>query len=183
MRRPVTTHALAAAVAVALTLAACGGDDAAGGDEAGDTSTTTDAETTTTEDPREALEAEIVAAYEASWTDFIRAGDPPKPDAPFLGDHLSGDALTISRNLLHEAEAEGVVVRGTYEFDARVTELADDRAVVEDCGFDQMEVVNPGSGEVVERHDSERDGVVAELTREGSTWKVIKYTNDDQVCG
>jgi hypothetical protein len=95
---------------------------------------------------------------------------------------MAGGALEVSRNLLHELQAEGVVLRGTYQFDARVIELADDRAVVEDCGLDQMEVVSPASGEVVEPHDDERDGVVAELTLEGGSWKVISYSNDGEVC-
>jgi hypothetical protein len=174
---PVT---LAALIALAFAVAACGDSDDGG--EAGGESSTADDPTTTSEDPREALEADVVAAYEASWTDFIKAGDPPSPDAEFLADHMAGDALEVSRNLLHQLQAEGVVLRGTYQFHARVTELAGDRAVVEDCGLDEMEVVSPASGEVVEPHDDERDGVVAELTLEGGSWKVISYANDGQVC-
>jgi hypothetical protein len=174
---PVT---LAALTALAFTVAGCGGDD----DEVGQSAEppTADDETATTEDPRESREADVVAAYEASWTDFIKAGDPPSPDAEFLEHHMAGDALEVSRNLLHELQAEGVVLRGTYQFHARVTELADERAVVEDCGLDQMEVISPTSGEVVEPHDDERDGVVAELTLEGESWKVISYADDGQVC-
>jgi hypothetical protein len=174
---PVT---LAALTALAFIVAGCGGGDDAGGQSA--EPPTADDETATTEDPRESREADVVAAYEASWTDFIKAGDPPSPDAEFLEDHMDGDALEVSRNLLHELQAEGVVLRGTYQFDARVTELADERAVVEDCGLDQMEVISPTSGEVVEPHDDERDGVVAELTLEGGSWKVISYADDGQVC-
>jgi hypothetical protein len=175
---PVTLVAL---TAVAFVAAGCGGDDDGG--EAGDTSATAEDETTATEDPREALQADVVASYEASWTDFIKAGDPPSPDAEFLAEHLSGEALETTRDLLRQYEAEGVVVRGTYEFDAQVRELADDRAVVEDCGFDQLQLVVPGSGTVVETFDDQRDGLVAELTLEGSSWKVISYADDGQVCG
>jgi hypothetical protein len=170
---------LVALTAVALAVASCGGDDD-GGDEGAEPPTAD--ETATTEDPQDGREADVVAAYEASWNDFIRAANPPSPDAEFLADHLAGDALEVSRNLLHELQAEGVVLRGTYQFDARVIELADASAVVEDCGLDQMEVVSPASGEVVEPPDDERDGVVAELTLEGGTWKVISYANDGQVC-
>ena len=177
MGKPGAPLTLVALTALAFAVAGCGGDDG----ESVDPPTAED-ETTTTEDPQESHEADVVAAYAASWTDFIKAGDPPSPDAVFLADHMSGDALEVSRNLLHELQAEGVVLRGTYQFDARVTELADDRAVVEDCGLDQMEVVSPTSGEVVEPHDDERDGVVAELTLEGGSWKVISYADDGQVC-
>jgi hypothetical protein len=175
---PVTLAALAA---LAIVVAGCGGDDDGGDGQSADTPTAED-ETATSEDPQESREAEVVDAYEASWTDFIKAGDPPSPDAEFLADHMAGDALEVSRNLLNELQAEGVVLRGTYEFDARVTDLADEQAVVEDCGLDQMEVVSPASGEVVEPHDDERDGVVAELTLEGGSWKVISYSDDGQVC-
>jgi hypothetical protein len=177
--KPGAPLTLVALTALAFVTASCGGDDD-GGEESAEPPTAD--ETATTEDPQQGREADVVAAYEASWTDFIKAGDPPSPDAEFLSEHMAGDALEVSRNLLHELQAEGVVLRGTYEFHARVTELAGDRAVVEDCGLDQMEVVSPASGEVVEPHDDERDGVVAELTREGGSWKVISYTNDGQVC-
>jgi hypothetical protein len=178
--KPGAPPTLVALTALAFVVASCGGDDD-DGEESAEPPTVD--ETATTEDPQQGREADVVAAYEASWTDFIRAGDPPSPDAEFLADHMAGDALEVSRNLLHELQAEGVVLRGTYEFHARVIELADTRAVVEDCGLDQMEVVSPASGEVVEPHDDERDGVVAELTLEGGSWKVIRYANDGQVCG
>jgi len=181
VRKPGAPLTLAALTAFAVGFTACGGD---GGEAAGDTTTTVAAdETTTTEDPREALEAEVVAAYEASWTDFIEAGDPPAPEAEFLASHLSGDALETTRDLLRRYEAEGVVVRGTYRFDARVRQLGDDRAVVEDCGLDQLQLVVPSSGTVVETFDDQSDGLVAELTLEGSSWKVISYADDGQVCG
>jgi hypothetical protein len=179
--KPGAPRTLVALTALAFVVAGCGGDDDGGSEELAGASATDD-ETTTMEDPREAVEVEVVAAYEASWTDFIKAGDPPSPDAEFLVEHLSGEALEVSRNLLHELQAEGVVLRGTYEFDVRVTELAEDTAAVEDCGLDQMEVISPTSGEVVEAHDDQRDGIVAELTLEGGSWKVISYKDDNQVC-
>jgi hypothetical protein len=175
-------HVALAALAAALVLAvaACGGDD--GGDDDAGATTGADDETTTTEDPQAALESEVVAAYEASWTDFIAAGDPPSPDAESLTNHLTGDALAVSRNLLNQLRSEGVVLRGTYEFNAGVSELDSDRAVVEDCGVDRMQVVDPGSGRVVEDYDDEPDGIVAELTLEGGSWKVTSYTDDSGVC-
>jgi hypothetical protein len=175
---PVT---LAALTALAFMVAGCGGgDDSA---EAGGETTTADDETTTSEDPRDVLEADALAAYEASWNDFIKAGNPPSPDAEFLAEHMAGDALDVTRNLLRQYHAEGVVLRGTFEVDAVVTESSDDRAVIEDCALDRLEVVVPDSGRVAEGHDAERDGFVAELIVEGGLWKVISLTDDDQVCG
>jgi hypothetical protein len=177
--KPGAPLTLVALTAVAFAVAGCGGDDSSGGAGA---ATAAEDEAPTTEGPQQRLEADVIAAYEASWSDFIEAGDPPSPDAEFLADHMTGKALDVSRNLLHQLQAEGVILRGSYEFDARVTELAEDRAVVEDCGLDRMEVVSPTSGEVVEPHDDERDGIVAELTLEGGVWKVISYADDGEVC-
>jgi hypothetical protein len=182
--KPGAPLTLVALTALAFTVAGCSGDDDGGGagGEARVSPTAAD-ETPTTENSREALEAEIIAAYEASWNDFIKAGNPPSPEAEFLVQHLSGEALETTRDLLRQYEAEGVVVRGTYEFDATVRDLGDDRAVVEDCGFDQLQLVIPSSGTVVETFDNQRDGLVAELTLEGSSWKVIGYADNAEVCG
>jgi hypothetical protein len=175
---PVTLAALAA---LAIVVAGCGGDDDSA--EPGGETTTADDETTTSEDPRDVLKADALAAYEASWNDFVKAGNPPSPDAEFLADHMAGDALDVTRNLLRQYHAEGVVLRGTFEVDAVVTELSEDRAVIEDCALDQLEVVVPDSGRVAEGHDDEPDGFVAELIVEGGLWKVISLTDDDQGCG
>jgi hypothetical protein len=180
--KPGAPLTLAALTALALVVAGCGGDDDGGDGQSADRPTAED-EPPTTEDPQEGLAADVVAAYEASWTDFIKAGDPPSPDAEFLADHMAGDALDVTRNLLRQYDAEGVVLRGMFTVDAAVTELSEDRAVIEDCALDQLEVVVPDSGRVAEGHDDERDGFVAELSVEGGLWKVISLTDDDQVCG
>jgi hypothetical protein len=180
--KPGAPLTLAALAVLALVVAGCGGDDD-GGDVQSDDPPTAEDEPPTTEDPQESLAADVVAAYEASWTDFIKAGDPPSPDAEFLADHMAGDALDVTRNLLRQYHAEGVVLRGTFTVDAAVTELSEDRAVIEDCALDQLEVVVPDSGRVAEGHDNEHDGFVAELSVEGGLWKVISLTDDDQVCG
>ena len=101
---------------------------------------------------------------------------------PVTRRHLMPSSLRITwpatpsrypRNLLHQLPAEGVVLRGTYEFDARVTEFADDRAVVEDCGLDQIEVVSPDlrrGGRASRRRARRRRG---RTDVEGGSWKVI----------
>ena len=181
MGKPGAPLTLVALTALAFMVPGCGGDDG-GGEAGGETSSAAD-ETTTSEDPRDVLGADVLAAYAASWNDFIKAGDPPSPDAEFLADHMAGDALDVTRNLLRQYHAEGVVLRGTFDVDAVVTDMKEDSAVIEDCALDQLEVVAPDSGRVAEGHDDEREGFVAELIVEGGLWKVISLTDDDQVCG
>lgn len=170
MRRVVAAGAVMVA---ALVLAgACGDDDDAGPvTDLGDRTTTT----LSTED-------QIVAAYEASWNDFIKAGDPPQPDAEFLADHNTGDALTAARNLLQGYVSEGVAMRGTYEFDAKVVDSADTTATVHDCGLNQLQVVRPDTGEVLDQSDDVRDGLVAAMVLEGGDWKVTSLQNSQEVC-
>jgi hypothetical protein len=161
--------------ALALVGASCGGDDDSSTPvtDLGDDGDTGDSPT---------VDEEIVAAYEASWNDFIRAGDPPQPDAPFLADHNTGEALTAARNLLQGYVAEGVVMRGTYEFDAEVVDSGDVAATVHDCGLNQLEAVLAATGEVVDQSDDVRDGLIASLVVEGGEWKVTSLENSEEVC-
>jgi hypothetical protein len=155
---------------------ACGDDDSStpatdlGNDD--DTATTDNATT----------EEELVAAYEASWNDFIRAGDPPQPDAPFLADHTTGEALTAVQNLLQGYVAEGVVMRGSYEFNARVVESGEREATVHDCGLNQLQAVVAATGEVVDQSDDVPDGLIAALVLEDGNWKVSSLENSGEVC-
>src|SRR5262245_15172922 len=160
-------------VGALVLLGACGDDDSStpatdlGDDDTGDNATT---------------DEELVAAYEASWNDFIRAGDPPQPDAPFLADHNTGVALTAARNLLQGYAAEGVVMRGTYEFDAKVVDTNVNAATVHDCGLNQLVGILASTGEVVARSDDVRDGLIADLVLEGGEWKVTSLQKSDAVC-
>ena len=161
-------------VGALVLLGACGDDDSSTPATALDDDDTTDT-TATTED-------ELVAAYEASWNDFIRAGDPPQPDAPFLADHTTGEALTAVQNLLRSYEAEGVVMRGTYEFNATVAESGEREATVHDCGLNQLQAVTAATGEVVDQSDDVPDGLIAALVLEDGEWKVTSLQNSEEVC-
>ena len=167
--------ALCAVAAVAALTAGCGDDESS-------SPPTTDAEGTTTEDDRAADEADVLAAYQAQWDGYIAAGDPPDPDAEEIAEHATGDVLEGTRDVLRQFEAEGVVVRGSYETDGVVAQLNDDRAVVEDCGLDQIELIVAATGAVVEDSDDIRDGLVVELVLEDGTWKVSKLSRDEGVC-
>jgi len=91
-------------------------------------------------------------------------------------------ALTAARNLLAQYVAEGVVMRGTYEFDAEVVETGDSAATVHDCGLNQLVGVLPSTGEVVEENDDVRDGLIASMVLEGGEWKVTSLEKSEEVC-
>ena len=125
----------------------------------------------------------MIAAVRGRLAGRHRGGRPARPrDSPDLAARVTGDALTNFRNFLAQNASEGVAVRGTYEFDPVVVSLSGDTATVEDCGLDQTQLVVMATGEVVEPFDQERDGIVAELVREGETWKVTTVRDDPQVC-
>jgi hypothetical protein len=52
---------------------------------------------------------------------------------------------------------------------------------VEECGLDRTELVVIATGEVAEDSDDLRDGIVAELVKEDSAWKVTSLRDDS--CG
>jgi hypothetical protein len=172
--------ALAAVVACAL-VAGCGdsGDDPVTDLDEDDEAAVGDGAA----DDRLEQEAAAVAAYEANWNNLIAAGDPPDPDSPVLAEHATGEALAGFRSTLASYEAEGIAFRGSYEFDARATEVTATRAVVEDCGLDQTELVVIATGEVAEDSDDVRDGIVADLVLEDDAWKVTSLRDDPEVCG
>jgi hypothetical protein len=147
-----------------------------------ETTITSEPETTSTEDPQAAAEADVLAAYDALWDAYLRAGDPPAPDAPFLAEHQTGNMLEGLRNNLRKLQAEGLAIRGSYETDSVVTQLGATTAVVEDCGLDQTEIYRIRDGSVVEDSDDERDGLILELVAEEGSWKVSDLEPDQEVC-
>lgn len=161
-----------------------GGDDASSTPTIGEpeTTTTSEPETTSTVDPQAAAEADVLAAYDAHWDAYLRAGDPPTPDAPFLAEHETGNMLEGARHNLSKLQAEGLAIRGRYETDAVVTQLGATTAVVEDCGLDQTEIYRVRDGSVVEDSDDERDGLIVELVVENGSWKVSDLEPDQGVC-
>lgn len=139
-------------------------------------------ETTPTTESVDDVEAAIIKSYEASWLDYLEAGDPPDPDAEILAEHSTGSALDASRTVLGGYLAEGIVLRGTYEFDAEAIDVSEDTARVADCGLDQSALLIEANGKVVEPFDDERDGLIAEMVLEDGTWKVASLKNAPEVC-
>ena len=174
---------VAAALAVAVVCGAatgCGDDPEEERDPGAEGAGEGDA--TGTSEPDDAGAA-AVAAYEANWSNLLAAADPPDPESPALDEHATGEMLAHFRDTLERYAAEGLVLRGTMEFDAEAVEVTEERAVVEDCGLDKTEVVVAATGDVANASDDEPDGTRADLVMEDGVWKVTALHEDPEVCG
>ena len=153
-RVPALARTLVVLALVAVTAVACSDDDGSGAVANDSTTTSTSSgSTTTTTDPTEALEAEIVAAYEASSRAFIDAAAIPDPDfRAFVVTHV-GPMLEQRRGVLVGLRADGRVIRypadSQYRVEVGDVEVDGDVARFEICGVDDGERVIVATGEVV----------------------------------
>jgi hypothetical protein len=184
-RLPSVRFGRVALLAGALVVAACGGDGDASPDASTTTapreSTTSSSTSTTTTSPDDA-EAEVLAAYELAWQDYVRAGDPVEPDAPFLAEHRTGANLQAVRNQLSEFAAEGVVLRGEYRPGAELLDLEGASARLRDCAVDALQVVIPATGAVVQESGAVQAGAFVDMVLEDGRWKVSTYVRDEEAC-
>ena len=74
----------------------------------------------------------IIHDYEAGWNAVFAASDPPKPDAPELSKHLSGDFLGQLTETFNNDAAAGTVRRGTQVLDPTVQSASRVSATVRD---------------------------------------------------
>ena len=173
----------AVAVAVALLGAtACAGGGhpkAAAGTTAGSTTSTTSvANTSTTVD---ATKAAILAAYRASWADFLAVAEtfPVKPLDSRLRDHDNGKELTGVQQALTRLSALGHYNVGSPELAPVVTSIDHDTAVVTDCIFDHSMEVDAATHKPVEQPNVGHTLDRFVLTRSNGIW----YVSDSTILG
>lgn len=153
-RVPALARLLVVLALVTVVAAACSDDDDGGAVASDSTTTSTSSRsTTTTTDPAEALEAEIVDAYEVSSRAFIDAAAVPDPDFPaFLATHV-GPMLEQRRGVLVGLQADGRVIRyppnSQYRIEVDDVEIDGDVARLDVCVVDDGERVVVSTGEVV----------------------------------
>lgn len=168
---------IAAVVLLGATgIAGCGGSEGSADDDA-----TTEA-TATTAPQMSTDAAAVLAAYKAQWADFVRASDPPDPDAAYLADHMTGKVLASSHDELQKFEAEGIGLRGAVQTDASLVEMADGSAVIEDCNRDNTKTYLVATGEVVDTSSGEPRGLIANMLLEDDQWKITSFERDEAVC-
>lgn len=178
------------ALAIGLTLAACGDDD--GDAEASrasvpkatttaePTTSPTTAATTTTEpapqfeplvaDPALTPEEQVEAAYLFYWEvvlDAFRRGD-----GSMLTLVLTGDALLHRQEELETLVDEGYRFGGTVEHNYAVTVLEGDQAVVADLETNRLTTVDAVSGETVVEPLDEELLYEYRMVKEDGQWRV-----------
>lgn len=127
----------------------------------------------------EEVSGRVLDAVGDYWDAILVAGDPPDPDHPELARHLTGRALERSRAVFAERAAEGLTTRnmtGITVEDALVDLSGADKAEVRHCFYADEELVDVGTGEVVER-DNNAVEVLLSLVVVDDSWKV----EDNQV--
>lgn len=164
MRR--TGRAAVSLVVVLSVVAAgaCGGGDEEGADDR-PTSTTVNEE------------AAVLSAYEAGWRAFEEAtANPATADRAALGETLTGPALESTLAALGElAELQHRVEGPPAELSPEVTELAAQRAVIEDCVVDTS-VRYAADGTVVTPANPTPHTNEVVMTKEGGMWKTAELT-------
>jgi hypothetical protein len=174
----------AAVVAAVASAAACSSSAkttplGAGGTSP--TSSTSTAVTTTTVVPAVAA---ILAAYRASWSDYLAVVTqfPVHPTDPRLGSHTTGVELdTIHINLTRAALTAEYAV-GTIDLSPVVTAVNASTATVNDCYFDHTKIVNGKTGATVSTGDTERTLINATMTLDAGIWKMANYQKVGSGC-
>lgn len=174
--------ASALVLGVLVVLAACSGGDSAS-DDAGEESEQDDSPsevvTSTTLDPRAPA---VIEGYEAYWTAFLAAADPPTPESEQLAEHAAGDELEQVRSALGALASGGDVLRGAYEHNAAVTSIEEDAAVVTDCLAPRTTTVDAATGDVIVGESNGSGLVTAQMVLDGDVWKVALVEDGDGAC-
>jgi hypothetical protein len=123
--------------------------------------------------------ADVLAAYQAQWTDFEAAARvfPVDPNNPTLARHMAGNQLSQVRNQLSIMRSQGQYIQGPFVdlSRARVTGVQPGpggSATVADCELDPSYLVSGPSGHAVSHPSGVRNLVHATLQLLGSQWKV-----------
>lgn len=169
---------LAITCALAVLTVACNGDKKNDGGTAGPTTTVAPTTTSAPKTPEE----QVLDDYRKGWDAFLVALDPPNPQHPDFLRYTTGDALNQSRLFMLELQAQGQVVRGTSEYNARLVSLEGDRAVVDDCAVDGGLKYDAATGALRSDPKPARVGYRTEMARELGTWKHARVVEVQSLC-
>ncbi len=148
------------------------------------TTTVPPSSTTTVEDPAQVTNDAIVAAYRASWTDFLGVAEQPvvQPSDARLGAHMAGRKLDFVHTSLTKLALLRQHDTGTVDIaNAHVVELKGTAAVVAACETDGVAIVD-AAGQVVGPATNAPALVNQRLDLVGGIWKVTLGSNLRVAC-
>ena len=166
----------AAAVAVALLAAGCGGSEepAAVGKVPAPSTTASTALTSTTLSRAETEQA-VLDGYLANWEAWAAATNPPDPNFPGLAATRTGPALQAAVDQITAWRASGRVSHepenSISENRVEVVSVNGEEALVRDCSIDDALVVIGATGEVV-NDQVETALFEGSMVLEGDRWKL-----------
>lgn len=174
--------ALALALVLAGTAAACGGDDgggattslpSAGGSEDGRTTGTT------APSPQD----QAVAAYQdgQAYLSHLLAARPPDPLDPGLEDYFSGDALSGSRDVVAALLSANQYADSTVTTDPEVVDASGDTVVLDDCLREQVTRYDNSSGAQADAGTSSYNMHVTVRATDGA-WRVDQIEIREEPC-
>lgn len=170
-----TRRLLVIAASLALLLAACGGSGAhKSGDGPSTTSSSTTIASTTTA---------VLSAYRAGWAAYENALATANAYDPALPATMTDPLLQKVRGNLLSDQNAGIVGRGGFQLNPRVTSMTATTARVTDCSFSNSELVYAKTGKPVPPvTPPEHDFVQATLVLVNGTWKVSQQTVTEGKC-
>lgn len=131
-------------------------------------------------------DAAILRSYDAYWDAFLKASDPPDPDAAVLRDHASGVELHRAANVLRARQRSGEHLRGTYEHTTRITGANDTIATVADCLIPRVSIFKEGQekgpGDSAAMSSVLPIPITALLINRGQTWTVERIDSGKDPC-
>lgn len=189
---------VAVAVAAAVAVAGCSGDDAPADGNASvitdpvDTSETTSSSTTTqatttTEDPNEAVKREVEEAYLAYWDAVPEFFGQPNPQNPLIERHTAEAVFDATHDGITELLLDGQSIHRPENEDHFIATVLDvdpmvGRAGVSACIVDGLQIIDNATGEVI-NGDVITKLVRAELVLVGETWKVAQSRLIERIPG
>jgi hypothetical protein len=128
--------------------------------------------------------AQAIAAYDAMWSEVAEASYTADYQAPYLTDHLAGQALTtITENMAVE-QYQGVVARGSPVLHPVVTTATPTSVHLSDCLDDRGWLqYNAATGALLNSVPGGFSATTATVTDENGIWKVTQLnTGNEGTC-
>jgi len=160
-------------VLVLQVAGACGSS----GSDTGAPATDSSLDSTTTVPAPTDVEQAVLAAYQEFWRVWLRANNPPNPDYPDLAKVATGAELETVRTAIRKKILDGTYTRlpegSHYRHRPALSGFdGSGNATVTDCAFDDAQLVEASTGEIV-NGDTATQIIVGNLSNVEGEWRVL----------